>query len=110
MAKIGTLTLTGASGTKYAFNVYLYGTNFNAVGAVYCISKRTEKTDGTGSHTKIYIGETGDMSERFDNHHKEFCFKRHNANCISIHREDNEDKRLNIEEDLIDAYNLPCNG
>ena len=110
MAKIGTLTLTGASGTKYTFNVYPYDTEFKAIGAVYYISKRTEKTDGSGSHAEIYIGETGDLSERFDNHHKEPCFKKHNANCISIHQESNEDKRLKIEEDLIDAYNPPCNG
>ena len=110
MKKIGTLTLTGASGTKYAFDVYPYGTEFNAIGAVYYISKRTEKADGTGSHDKIYIGETGDLSERFDNHHKEPCFKMHSANCISIHQESNENKRLIIEEDLIDAYNPPCNG
>ncbi len=110
MAKIGTLTLTGASDIKYAFNVYPYGTEFKAIGAVYYISKRTEKADGTGSHDKIYIGETGDLSERFDNHHKEPCFKMYNANCISIHQESNENKRLIIEEDLIDAYNPPCNG
>lgn len=110
MTKIGTLTLIGDSGAKYEFNVYPYGTKFKAIGAVYYISKRTEKADGTGSHDKIYIGETGDLSERFDNHHKEPCFKMHNANCISIHQESNEDKRLIVEEDLIDARNPPCNG
>lgn len=109
MVKIGTLTLTGASGTKYAFNVYPYDTEFKAIGTVYYISKRTEKADGTGSHDKIYIGETGDLVERFDNHNKEPCFFMHSANCISIHQESNENKRLIIEEDLIDAYNPPCN-
>ncbi len=110
MKKIATLILTGALGIKYALDVYPYGTEFNAIGTVYYISKRTEKADGTGSHDKIYIGETRDLSERFDNHHKESCFKMHSANCISIHEESNEDKRFNIEKDLIDAYNPPCNG
>ena len=110
MAKIGTITLTGALGIKYTFNVYPYGTKFKAIGAVYYISKRIEKADGTGAHEKIYIGETGDLSERFDNHHKEPCFKMYNANCISIYQESDEEKRLIIEKDLIDARNPPCNG
>jgi hypothetical protein len=110
VSKIGTLILTGASGTDYKFNVYPYGTEFKEMGAVYYISKRTEKPDGSGSHSKIYIGQTGDLSERFDDHHKEPCFKKNNANCHSIHSETDERKRLNIEKDLIDALNPPCNG
>lgn len=110
MAKLGVLTLTGASGTKYQFNVYSYDTKFKEMGAVYYISKRTKKSDGTGSHTKIYIGQTEDLSERFDDHHKEECFKKHGANCKSIHAESSEQKRLAIESDLIDALTPPCNG
>lgn len=110
MAKIGTINLTGASGTKYSFNIYPYGTNFKEIGAVYSISKRTAKSDGSGTHTQIYIGQTNNLSERFDDHHKKSCFKRHNANCHSIHQESNENKRLEIEKDLINAYDPPCNG
>lgn len=43
MAKIGTMTLKGNSGQSYQFNVYPFGTEFKAKGAVYYISKRTEK-------------------------------------------------------------------
>lgn len=110
MAKIGILTLTGASGKKYKFNVYPYDTDFKSIGGVYYISKRTEKNDGSGTHSKIYIGQTGDLSERFDNHHKEICFQKHGANCKSIHAEASEEKRLEIEEDLINALRPPCNG
>ncbi len=109
MAKIGTLTLTGASGNKYQFNVYPFNTEFKAIPVVYYISKRTQKAEGSGSHSKIYIGETNDLSERFDGHHKASCFKRNNANSISIHQEANEAKRLKVERDLIDAYEPPCN-
>jgi hypothetical protein len=109
MAKIGTLTLTGASGNQYSFNVYPTDTGFKSMGAVYYISKRIEKEDGTGTHTKIYIGQTGDLSERFDSHHKESCFKKHNANCVSILQESSEKTRLEIEGDLIEAYTPPCN-
>jgi len=110
MSKIGTLTLTGQSGNKYDFNVYAWGTDFNDFGAVYYVSKRTIKSDGIGSHTEIYVGETGDMSERFDNHHKAQCFKNNGANAISAHQDDDEDSRLQKETDLINALDPPCNG
>jgi len=110
MSKLGTLTLKGQSGTEYDFNVYKWDTDFEDIGAVYYISKRTEKPDGYGTHTKIYIGQTGDMLERFGDHHKSECFENHDVNAISIHQEANESTRLTIEEDLIDALNPPCNG
>lgn len=110
MAKLGTLTLTGRSGQDYVFYVYPFGTPFEAAGAVYYISKRTPKPDGSGlTHTTIYIGETGNLSERFDAHHKAACFKRHDANAISIYWEDDEEERLSIEADLVAAKNPPCN-
>lgn len=109
MAKIGNLTLEGASGNKYKFKVYLFDATFKEFGAVYYISKRTENSDGKGSHTGIYVGETGDLSTRFNSHHKEGCFKEKNANCKSILLEEDEDKRLEIESDLIEHLNPPCN-
>jgi len=111
MGKLGTMKLTGASGTEYSFDVYPIENSFNPVGAVYYISKRTQKTDGTGfNHSNVYIGQTGDLSERFDNHHKSNCFSQHNANCVSIHQDESEDSRLDKEADLIKAYQPPCNG
>ncbi len=109
MSKIGTITLTGASGKKYEFNIYPFGTEFEAIGAVYYISKRTQKADGNGEHSRIYIGQSANMSERFDDHHKADCFNNHQANCHSIYQEDNQEKRILIEEDLIKAYKPPCN-
>jgi len=110
MAKLGTITLKGQSGAEYKFNVYDWGTNFDDIGAVYYISNRYKDNVGAWTHTKIYIGQTGDLSERFDNHHKAECFEDHNANAISVHKEENENSRLILEEDLIEALNPPCNG
>src|SRR6266480_4059466 len=103
MSKIEDLTLTGKSGTKYTFQMYPLGTEFKAVGGVYIITKRTASTTG-GSHSLIYIGQTGDLSERFDDHHKADCFKRHGANCIGVLLEESEEKRVAIEADLLAAY------
>lgn len=106
MSQITTLTLTGFSGNQYTFGVYRYGTNFNAIGAVYAVTYR----NSVSKHDIIYIGQTEDLSDRFDNHHKESCFIRNNANCICVHTESNENLRLRIEQDLIHNYNPPCNG
>ncbi|MGC2517256.1 MAG: hypothetical protein WA383_22260, partial [Terriglobales bacterium] len=40
------------------------------------------------------VGETGDLSTRFDDHHKADCFAQHNANCICTHGDEDEESRL----------------
>jgi len=111
MPKIGNVTFTGKSGTKYEFTAYSWDTNFKeGFGAVYFITKRSSNDEGGHSHTRIYVGQTGDMSERFDDHHDAPCFKSNGANCKCVYGESYEKKRLQIEKDLVNNYNPPCNG
>jgi hypothetical protein len=111
MAKIGTLKLTGASGTVYEFNVYNADVTWKeGLACVYYVSKRTPKEDGGGSHAAIYVGETEDMSARHLDHHKQDCFEKHGYNAISIHQESDARARLRIEADLIKALDPTCNG
>ena len=72
-------------------------------------SVRTPKAGGGGSHQFIYVGQTGDLSNRPLNHHKKGCFDRHGANSLLIHVEANERSRLTIERDLIELLDPPCN-
>jgi len=109
MAHYGSMTVKGTSGNSYTFEVYSYDTEFKPLAAVYLITKRTPKTDGTGSHSFIYVGETDDLSDRFDGHHKEQCFINYGANCKCIHLEDSKSVRLQIESDILGNYNFPCN-
>src|SRR5258708_38820954 len=109
MAKISTAEFIGKSGNKYSFDVYHFGQAFNAVGAIYIFTTRTV-TNGAGSHVFAYIGQTGDLSERFDNHHKAVAIKAQNPNCICIHVENNERLRCEIKTDLIAGKRTPCNG
>lgn len=106
MDKIGTLPLTGKSGTKYSFEVYPMDQDFKPIGGVYAITRR-QKLDHT--HDVIYVGQTSDMSTRFDNHHKADCFNENNANCICVHTDDSEASQLRKEKDLIKKYSTPCN-
>lgn len=110
MSKLADVTFIGASGTNYEFEVYPWGTNFNAVGAVYFVTERSRNSDGGYNHSRIYVGQTSDLSERFDDHHKAGCFGKKGANCICVHTEDIESRRLRIEADLIAKYAPPCNG
>jgi hypothetical protein len=100
------ITLRGASGANYPFIVYRWGTQFNPVCAVYGILAL--RNDGL--YHVVYIGQTGNCNERFDAHHKAFCFTRNGATHIGLLLETSEPRRLAIETDLVRGYNPPCNG
>ena len=108
MAKLGTIVLTGASGTEYRFDVCPWGEDFEPLAAVYAVTRRFKRRDSY-SHEVLHVGYTSDLPERFEDHHKPDCFKQKRANCICIHREDDESARLRIEEDLVEKYKPPCN-
>ena len=110
MSKFGTIQFAGKSGRQYEFEIYPWGTIFRKdFGAVYFVTKRSKKPDGGYSHERIYVGQTEDMSTRFDNHHQQACFDKRGANCICVHGEQVERTRLVIERDLIENYHPPCN-
>lgn len=106
---LGKIVFKGKSGTEYEFEIYEYGQTFKALGAVYAITKQSVHQDNTIWHTRVYVGETGDLSERFDDHHKEPCFGRNGANRICIHLCANKRDRLTIEDDLLKGNSWTCN-
>jgi len=75
-------------------------------GGNYCFAKETSR----GRWKPIYFGETRDLSERFDNHHKMDCIKKEGATGLHAHINEDEDDRLAEEADLVDKWNPPCNG
>lgn len=101
-----TIDWTGASGTKYKYWIYPLGQSFKAESGNYCIAKETSP----GRWTPIYFGETSDLSERFDNHHKAACFRQNGATHIHAHLSGNKNDRLSEEADLIKHWNPTCNG
>ncbi len=110
MAKPADITFTGRSGTEYTFSVYPMGTSFEKLGAVYFVTRRYKNSEGGYTHERIYVGQTENLSTRFDDHHKQSCFDRKNANSVCVYVENSERKRLEIEDDLIQNYDPPCNG
>ena len=84
MARLGEMTFIGHSGTIYDFIFHTGGAVFKPLGAVYFITERHPKKTGGHLHKPIYIGQTQDLSGRFDTHDKAVCFKEQSANCICV--------------------------
>ena len=101
--------VTGISGKEYTFGVYNYPGKWKAVAGVYLITHR-EVRQGVGSHSRIYVGETGKLNERHSSHHKANCFRRKKANCLCFLPEKSEKRRLEIEKDILLGGNWPCNS
>ena len=96
----------GKSGKTYAYLVYEFGTTFKQSPGNYIFAKETEPN----TLTPFYIGQTGDLSERFDNHHKMPCIRLYGATHICTHKSsDDESVRMAEESDLIKKWNPVCN-
>ena len=108
MSKIADATFRGKNGS-YGFDVYSIDTEFNDVGAVYIFTKRVVDSNGKGSHTFLYIGQTDSLRDRIPNHEKWDCVNRNGVNCICIHRDDDEDSRIAKQTDLRARNSTPCN-
>jgi hypothetical protein len=106
MVQQTTVTIRGASGASYPFSVYPWGTPFQRFGAVYSVQRQQPG----GRYDILYIGQTADMSERFDDHHKDWCFRAHGRTHIGVHPEPSAARRLAFETDLIRGNRTPCNG
>jgi hypothetical protein len=110
VAKFGEITLKDGDGNRYVFSIFPREAEFNSLGSVYVLSKRTRPAGaGSVTHDLIYIGQTADLSKCPLNHHKTACFDKHEANCLWVHLEPNEAKRLIIEAGLILHHKPPCN-
>ena len=109
MGKIADATFQGKTGT-YNFGVYTTDTVFIDVGAVYIFSRRVIGSDGRGTHTFLYIGQTHSLEDRIPYHEKWLCAQRNGVNCICVHQDDDANSRIKKEQDLLDANPTPCNG
>ena len=102
-----TILWEGKSGKTYKYWIYPFGQTFSVAPGNYIFAKQT----GPNPWIPIYIGETSDLSERFDNHHAMPCIKRNGATHIHVHRNDDGEKVRRAEEaDLIAKWNPACNG
>lgn len=57
----------------------------------------------------IYIGETGDLSEFLDNHHKMQCITQNGVTHIHAHTNRDRQARVDEKDELIKIYHPICN-
>ena len=106
MASLGTITWLGKSGKSYKYEIWSLSEIHKAVPANYIFVKETE----ADRYQPIYIGQTGDISERFDNHHKMSCIRKNGATHLCSHGSSSDEKERKAEEsDLLGKWNTPCN-
>ena len=97
----------GLAGRSYTYWIYPIGTDLKAAPGNYCFAR--EITPGV--RKAVYFGQTGDLSERFDFHHKMGCAKRSGATHTHAHiNNGGERARLSEEADLVARHSPPCNG
>ena len=97
----------GVSGRAYRYWIYPIGASLKAAAGNYVFARRNH----LGQWVPVYIGQTGDLAERFDQHHKTPCILRSGATHIHAHlTQGGESVRLAEERDLITMYNPSCNG
>jgi hypothetical protein len=96
----------GKSGKEYRYWIYEIGTTFSKNPGNYIFAKEVKLDEWS----PVYIGQTGDISERFDNHHKMPCIKRRGGTHIHKHMSSqDEDTRLAEEKDLALRWHPSCN-
>ena len=107
---LGNVRIKGLSGKMYTFRAYPMETIFAEFGAVYFITGRNLNPDGKIAHSRIYCGQTGNMSVRPYDVRQSASFKANNANCICILPAEDEASRRDIEKDIHQNYKLLCNA
>ncbi len=105
MADEPTIDWPGKSGNAYHYWIYPLPPAFEADPGNYVFARETKPA----RWIPIYVGETGDLSERFDDHHAMPCIKRNNATHIHVHAHTaGKEARQDEEADIIARWNPPC--
>lgn len=101
-----TITIKGKDGKSYVFYIHKLPVIFEALAGLYLFTKLLEDNK---THRYIYLGITNDLSERFNNHHKEDCIKNNGATHLSVCPITNEKERQDAEKNILAAINTICN-
>ena len=96
---------TGASGKKYRYSAFMFGTNFGPGAANVIFARETKR----GHYSAIYVGQTPDLSEPFKDEAAQRCITEGRATHVHVRfAGDDEAARIAECEDLIAALKPPC--
>ena len=98
---------TGQSRSRYIYFVYDIPMKPFDAPANYIFTRWDRKTQ---TWYPLYIGETDNLTQRFNNHEKWPCAQQHGVTHIHVHNKSTSqlDRRLE-KDDLIAHWNPPCN-
>ena len=103
---LGNVRIKGVSGKTYTFGAYPLDTRFAEFGAVYFITGRELDSKGRIAHSRIYCGQTSNMSVCPYSAQQSASFKANYANCICILPVKEDVSRRDIERDIHQNYRL----
>ncbi len=103
---LGNVRIKGLSGRTYTFRAYPLETRFAEFGAVYFITERKLDSKGRTSHSRIYCGQTSNLSVCPYTAEQLASFQKYDANCICILPVQGESSRSAIEQDIHQNYKL----
>ena len=107
MGDLGIHVWTGQSGHKYRYAFYMYGTMFGPGPANFMFARESRG----GQYQALYVGQTQDLSEPFDDPVAVECLRQGRVTHIHIrHSDAREELRRAERSDLISAFGPPCNA
>lgn len=106
MADLGAIKWDGQSGKEYEYHIYTLDETHKAIPANYVFVKQTEPK----RYRPLYVGETNNISERFENHEKWPDLKKNGVTHVCTHESSSDKKvRTNEESDIIAKWKPVCN-
>ena len=107
MAAVSTISINGASGKTYNFNVYPLSSLGNFKEFKCCYAFTTTAYNPVADREILYIGETVNAKNRLTNSHEKVpCVRRNGGRYICIHA---TDSHVAVEKDLLANRNPVCN-
>jgi len=107
MDDLGIHVWTGQSGQKYRYTVYMFGTVFGPGPANFIYARELR----AGQYVPVFIGQTQDLSEPFEDSVALECMKQTRVTHIHVRPTDARDEIRRAERsDLISVWNPPCNA
>lgn len=108
--KSGALSWKGKSGILYDFKLYRKEDCTEDIPCVYIYTYSLND----GDLAKVYVGQTEQLATRIRQHaRREYrsceCIHNSGATHIGVYREGTEEKRREIERDIMNNYNWKCN-
>jgi hypothetical protein len=104
MARLGDVMWTGRSGRQYRFQTWSFDTRFQAMGAVFLVTRRVmtndNKTYRRASHEILRAGQTAKLSDPLASHADLESLERSGANCVCVFPEADEGHRQSVLDDL----------